>query len=73
MNMDQNIALMIGGVILAILVLLILGLFLIWGFRGTGYGMIEPGMRGSNMGYCDRSSKIKRRYDAADNTAVSQK
>ncbi len=40
MNLGQNTALIIGGVILAILVLLILGLFLIWSFQGTGYGMM---------------------------------
>jgi len=46
MNRNQNTALIIGGVIVAIMVLLILGFFLIWGLRGTGYGMMGPGMMG---------------------------
>lgn len=46
MNRNQNTALIIGGVILAILVLLVLGFLLFWGFRGTGYGMMGPGMMG---------------------------
>jgi len=46
MNRNQNTALVIGGVIVAILVFFILGLLLIWGFRGNGYGMMGPGMMG---------------------------
>jgi putative membrane protein len=46
MNRNQNPALIIGGVILAILILLVLGFLLLWGFRGTGYGMMGPGMMG---------------------------
>ncbi len=46
MNRNQNTALIIGGVTLAILVFLVLGFLLIWGFRGTGYGMMGPGMMG---------------------------
>ena len=46
MNRNQNPALIIGGVIVAILILLVLGFLLFWGFRGTGYGMMGPGMMG---------------------------
>ncbi|HED24012.1 MAG TPA: SHOCT domain-containing protein [Firmicutes bacterium] len=46
MNRNQNTALIVGGVILAVLVLLTLGFFLIWGFWGTGFRMMGPGMMG---------------------------
>ena len=46
MNRNQNTALVIGGVIAAVLVFLILGFLLVWGFRGSGYGMMGPGMMG---------------------------
>ena len=46
MNRNQNTALVIGGIIAAVLVFLILGFLLVWGFRGSGYGMMGPGMMG---------------------------
>lgn len=46
MNRNQSTTLIIGGVILAILVFLILGFLLFWGFRGAGFGMMGPGMMG---------------------------
>lgn len=46
MDRNQNTALIIGGVILAIMVFLVLGFLLIWGFRGVGFGMMGPGMMG---------------------------
>ncbi len=46
MNRNQNTALVIGGVIVAIVVFLILGFLLVWGFRGSGYGMMGPGIMG---------------------------
>jgi uncharacterized membrane protein len=46
MNRNQNTPLIIGGVILAILVFLILGFLLFWGFRGADFGMMSPGMMG---------------------------
>ena len=46
MNRNQNTALVIGGIIVAIVVFLILGFLFIWGFRGSGYGMMGPGMMG---------------------------
>ena len=46
MNRNQSTTLIIGGVILAILVFLILGFLLLWGFRGAGSGMMGPGMMG---------------------------
>lgn len=46
MNRNQNPALIIGGVIVAILILLVLGFLLFWGFRGAGFGMMGPGMMG---------------------------
>ncbi|MFO7951628.1 MAG: SHOCT domain-containing protein [Bacillota bacterium] len=46
MNRNQNTALIIGGVVVAILVFLVLGFMLIWGFQGNDYGMMGPGMMG---------------------------
>ena len=46
MNRNKNTALVIGGVIVAIVAFLILGFLLVWGFRGSGYGMMGPGMMG---------------------------
>ncbi len=46
MNRNQNTVLIIGGVIVAVLVFLIFGFLLVWGFWGSGYGMMGPGMMG---------------------------
>lgn len=50
MSRNQNTALIIGGIVVAIFVFVILGFFLFWGFRGTGYGMMGPGMMGGGYG-----------------------
>ena len=46
MNRNQSTVLIIGGVLLVIVVLLVSGFLLIWGFRGTGFPMMGPGMMG---------------------------
>ncbi len=46
--MDKNLktALIIGGIVIAVIVILSVVPGLIWGWQGYGYGMMGPGMMG---------------------------
>ncbi|MFQ5997053.1 MAG: SHOCT domain-containing protein [Dehalococcoidales bacterium] len=46
MNQNVKTALIIGGVIVALFIILPLVLGLIWGWQGGGWGMMGPGMMG---------------------------
>jgi uncharacterized membrane protein len=46
MDRNQNAALIVGGIILAVLAFSALGFLLLWGFRSSGFGMMGPGMMG---------------------------
>ena len=45
MNQNVKTALIIGGIIVAVLVILVVP-GLLWGWQGYGYGMMGPGMMG---------------------------
>ncbi len=53
MNRNTKIALIIGGIVLAILVVLppVLGSIFGWGGTGWGWGMMGPGMMGFGWGW----------------------
>lgn len=46
MNQNQKAALLVGGLIVAVLLFLVTGFSFFWGFRGSRFGMIGPGMMG---------------------------
>ncbi len=46
MNQNVKTALIIGGIIIAVIVILSVVRGLLWGWQGYGYGMMGPGMMG---------------------------
>ncbi len=46
MNQNLRTVLIIGGIIVAILIILSVVLAYFWGWQGDGYGMMGPGMMG---------------------------